>query len=261
MSNDLPVTQPSRTDSAPDALHIGAELRARRRALDLSIEDVNEGTHIRPDFLHAIEALDVERLPSVGYVLGYIRTYANFLGQDGADAVARYKIDSAVPRNLGMRDRPHFVPERRMRLPRGIIPALGVIGFAVMLGVWYGGNTETVASEPTLPTVNALSGEISETQAADPDMITLTATAPSWMQVKNRSGKTLVSRIFVTGERYTAPKGAGYTVSVRDAGAVSFRIGAREYGSLGPTGEPLRDMPLTLADLSGPRATKAELSQ
>ena len=260
LNTDATPESPSETSPA-QPLHIGESLRARRRVLDLSIEDVTEGTHIRPEFLRAIETLDIDRLPSVGYVLGYVRSYANFIGMDGAEAVARYKTDSAVPQNLGMRDRPHFVPKKRIRLPRGIIPALGVIGFAVMLAVWYGGNNQTIASEPVIAPVTTLSGEVSETQAADPDMITLTATAPSWMQVKNRSGKTLVSRIFVTGERYTAPRGAGYTVSVRDAGAVSFRVGARDYGSLGPMGEPLRDMPLTSAAISGPRPTKAELSQ
>jgi len=226
-------------------------LRARRHALDLSIEDVYEGTHLRPEFLRAIEGLDIERLPSIGYVLGYVRSYANFLGLDGANAVARYKADSAVPLKVVMRDTPHFVPESRMRLPRGIIPALGVIGFAMMLGVWYGGNNTSVASEPTLPTLSSLSGEVSETQAIDPDLITLIATAPSWMQVKNKAGKTVVSRIFVTGERYTTPKSAGYTVSVRDAGAISIRVGGNDYGALGVTGESLRDIPLYTASFAG----------
>lgn len=255
------MTQQFSTDSAQDALHIGAELRARRRALDLSVDDIFDGIHLQPDFIRAIETLNIERLPSVGYVLGYVRTYANYLGMDGADAVARYKRDSAVPQNLGMRDRPHFVPKRRMRLPRGIIPALGVIGFAVMLGVWYGGNNETVASEPTVPTVSTLSGQVSETEAANPNLITLTATAPSWIEVKNASGRTLVSRIFVTGERYTAPKSSGYTVSVRDSGAVSLSVGGREYGPLGEAGEPLRDAPLYSPSLAGTRPTKAELTQ
>lgn len=264
------MTQPLNTDATPETvsetsptqpLHIGESLRARRRVLDLSLEDVTDGTHIRPEFLNAIETLDIERLPSVGYVLGYVRTYANFIGMNGADAVARYKVDSAVPQNLGMRDRPHFVPKKRLRLPRGLIPALGVIGFAVMLGVWYGGNNQTIASEPAVTPVSTLSGEVSETPPADPNMITLTATAPSWIQVKTQNGQTLVSRIFVTGERYTAPRGAGYTLSVRDAGAVSFRVGARDYGALGPAGEPLRDMPLTSAALSGPRPVKGELTQ
>lgn len=257
------MIQPLKTDANNRPPHIGESLRARRHALDLSIEDVYEGTHIRPEFLLAIETLDIDSLPSVGYVLGYIRTYANFLGLDGADAVARYKVDSAVPENLGMRSAPHFVPKHRLRLPRGIIPALGVIGFAVMLGVWYGGYNTTVALEPTVPTVSTLSGKVSESEPADPDMITLTATAPSWIEVKNKNGKTLVSRIFVTGERYAAPKGAGYTVSVRDAGAVSYRIGAQDSGALGAQGTPLRDVPLATvhqarAEVS---STQAALSQ
>jgi cytoskeletal protein RodZ len=224
--------------------HIGEILRDRRHELDLSLADVHEGTHLRLEFLRAIEGLDVERLPSVGYVLGYVRCYANYLGLDGAEAVTRFKEDTAVPLKVVMRDSPHFVPEHRLRLPRGIIPALGVIGFAVMLSVWYGGNNTSVASEPTVPTVASLSGTVSESQAVDPNSITLVATAPSWMQVKNKAGKTVISRIFVTGERYTAFKNSGYTVSVRDAGAISIRVGGQDYGALGVTGEQLRDIPL-----------------
>jgi len=99
--------------------HIGTELRDAREALGMSYGDVAELTKIQPQFLEAIENLAKSELPSIGYVLGYVRSYAKTMGMDGASAVARYKVDSEVPENLGMRDRPHFVPQRKIRLPRG----------------------------------------------------------------------------------------------------------------------------------------------
>ena len=63
--------------------HIGAELRDARIARGLSFEQVSEQTKIRPEFLNAIETLAKDDLPSIGYVLGYVRSYAKFLDMDG----------------------------------------------------------------------------------------------------------------------------------------------------------------------------------
>lgn len=223
--------------------HIGTDLRTRREALELSPQDVFDAIHIRADFIEAIESLNADALPSIGYVLGYVRTYAKFLGLNGDEAVARYKIDSQVPENLGMRATPHFVPKKKIKLPRGFVPALGVIGFSIMIGVWYGGNVSTVASEPSITTVTSIDADKTEETVFDPNMITLRANAPSWVQIKDAQGKTLISRIFVTGESYSAPKGSKLSISVRDAGAVDIFVGEVNAGPMGEAGTPVKDLP------------------
>jgi len=74
-------------------------------------------------------------------------------------------------------------------------------------------------------------------------MITVKAIAPSWVQIKDAEGKSIISRVFVSGERYSVPKNSLLTISVRDAGAVELFVGQESRGALGPQGEPLRDMP------------------
>lgn len=224
-------------------MHIGKGLRARREELELDPSDIYNATHIRSDYVEAIETLNIDALPSIGYVLGYVRTYANFLGLNGEDAVARYKVDSQIPENLGMRATPHFVPKKKIKLPRGFVPALGVMGFTIMLGVWYGGNVTTVASEPTIATVNTIDATKTEDTVFDPNMITLRANAPSWVQIKDAQGKTVISRIFVTGESYSAPKGSKLSISVRDAGAVDIIVGQDNAGPMGDAGTPVKDLP------------------
>jgi cytoskeletal protein RodZ len=231
------------TEQDNTIVHIGTELRARREALELSPADIYEATHIRADYVEAIETLNIEALPSIGYVLGYVRTYAKFLGMNGDTAVARYKVDSEVPDNLGRRAIPHFVPKKKIKLPRGFVPALGVIGFVVMIGVWYGGNVSTVASDPAIATVNTIDADKTEETVFDPNMITLRANAPSWVQIKDAQGKTVISRIFVTGESYSAPKGSKLSISVRDAGAVDIYVGQTNAGPMGEAGTPIRDLP------------------
>jgi len=226
-------------------LHIGTELCEARLARGLTPADVAEATRIQAGYITAIETLAKSDLPSIGYVLGYVRTYADFLDMDGARAVARYKIDSEVPENLGLRDRPHFVPRRKIRLPRGFVPATTVMACAGMLAVWYGTQTETQAASISQPDLS-LQSEAAYTglDLSDPNMLTLKANAPSWVQIKDSNGQVIISRIFVTGETWQTPRGSGATISARDGGAIQLYIGEANAGSLGEPGVAFKDVPL-----------------
>lgn len=226
------------------AEHIGERLRARREALELSVSDLSMSTHIRADYITAIERLDQASLPAIGYVLGFVRTYASALGLEGERAVADYKQDIALADGLPLRGSPHFVFQRKIRLPRGFASALSVVAFAAMMGVWYGVQTEAVAEQPVSPTVLPLDVNTPTAPVMAEGLLTLRTTAPSWVQISNAGGDTLVSRIFVTGETWQGPIGGGYTVSVRDAGAVELFQGEQLIGPLGAKGEPLTDIPL-----------------
>ena len=229
---------------APDIRHIGTELRDARQALGLSYKDVSDMTRVKPQFIEAIEALSSTELPSIGYVLGYVRTYAKAMGLDGASAVARYKVDSQVPENLGMRDSPHFVPQRKIRLPKGFFSALTVLAIAGMLTVWYGTQTETRAAIANGPD---LTPSATEPVAAiiDPNMLTVKALAPSWVQIKDASGRVIISRIFVTGEVWQAERGSGASISARDGGAIQVFVGEADTGLLGEQGVAIADVPLS----------------
>jgi len=225
--------------------HIGMRLKNKREALELSIDDVVKMTRIRPDYLRNIEALNVQNLPSIGYVLGFVRTYAKLLGMDADNAVADYKLDVEVPENLGMRNQPHFVPQRKIRLPRGFVPALMTVGFAVMFGVWYGVQTETQAASQGVAEYYAQDTDEITTSLTDSSLVTLRATAPSWLQVKDADGVVLVSRVFVTGETWQGPKENSYHVSVRDAGAIDVFYGEESRGALGQRGEAKENVNIT----------------
>ena len=229
--------------------HIGIELRDARRALGLSYDEMSELTKIQSGFLESIENLAVSELPSIGYVLGYVRTYAKAMGLDGESAVARYKVDSKVPENLGMRDRPHFVPQRIIRMPRGFFPAITVVAIAGMLTIWYGMQTETQAAIPQSPDLTPRVVE-SLTASADPNMVTVKALAPSWVQIKDKNGRIIISRIFVTGETWQTQHGSGVSLSARDGGAIQIFGGKGDAGLLGEQGVAISDV--LLANLVTP---------
>jgi cytoskeletal protein RodZ len=228
--------------------HIGTVLREAREALDLTPQEVSEATHLRVGYIRAIEQLNSEALPTLGYALGYVRTYAKFLGLDADNVVKRYKADIEAPEDIRVRSGPRFVPTHSIKLPRAFVPALGVVGFAVMLGVWYGSANSIQAASPTAfnaPVVESLtdSGAAKAEKTIDPNLVTLRANAPSWVQIKDGRGKTVISRIFVTGETYSALRGSDLKFSVRDAGAVDVFIGEDNLGALGEAGQPLKNVP------------------
>lgn len=209
----------------------------------MSYADVAELIKIKPAFIEAIENLAKSELPSIGYVLGYVRSYANAMGMDGASAVARYKIDSEVPENLGMRDRPHFVPQRKVRLPRGFLPAMTVVAVAGMLTVWYGTQTEIQAATPNGPDLTPRTVK-TQTIVDDENMVTIKVLAPSWLQIKDKTGQVIVSRVFVTGETWQIERGSGAFLSARDGGAIQIYVGRGNAGLLGEQGVAVANVPL-----------------
>ena len=232
------------TETTQSAPAIGARLRAQRTALRWSVDEAAAKTGIRADYLTAIERGRTDTLPTVGYVLGYVRTYARALGLDPDACVRDYKRELAGSVKPGTRGVPHFVPTRSLRLPRGSVPALGVLAAVVMLGAWYGVQLDTVAAPaPNAPVVMGVD-EVDSSETVSDSVVTLQATAPSWVSIRNARDQLVVNRVFVTGEQWQAERGQAFTVSVRDGGAVELHVGTRTLGPLGKPGTPVADFQL-----------------
>ena len=226
--------------------NLGASLTARRENYGLSVSDMSDVTNIRPEFITAIERLDQDALPAIGYTLGYVRTYAKALGMDANIAVKQFKADAALSQ-MPLRDAPHVIFRRHWRLPRGFVSALTVVSATAAIGLWYGAQSEAIATpQPVIdiaPQYTALAPAIPVMQEG---LYTLRATAPSWIQIRDAQGSIEVNRIFVTGETWQGETQGGFSVSVRDAGAVDLYNGETLLGTLGEAGVPLEGFTLSL---------------
>ena len=101
-------------------LEIGRTLARARAERGLSLWQVEEATKIRARYLHDLERENFDVLPAV-YVLGSLKTYADFLGLDGEALVRGLKNRQAPP--LEERDP---IPEEPPRAERGgFLAALG----------------------------------------------------------------------------------------------------------------------------------------
>jgi cytoskeletal protein RodZ len=106
---------------------IGEALRTVREYRGLSLNELADATRVRATYLAAIESMQLEKLPSRPFTIGYIRAYAKALGLDGEAAVQRFRAETPAP-------------EDGLRAPVGVIeggdPRLAAIavGAALIIG-------------------------------------------------------------------------------------------------------------------------------
>lgn len=65
---------------------VGSFLKATRENLKISVNKVSEDTKIRSEWVNILESGSYDNLPGKVYAIGFVRTYAEYLGLN-ADAV------------------------------------------------------------------------------------------------------------------------------------------------------------------------------
>jgi cytoskeleton protein RodZ len=79
---------------------IGQQLRQARKSRLLTLEEVSQTTHMRIRYLQALEADDIDSIPSIAQARGFLRSYANFLGLEAdslLNSLAGASVDLAAP--------------------------------------------------------------------------------------------------------------------------------------------------------------------
>lgn len=120
---------------------IGQALRAVREHQRLTLDELAETTRVRAAYLEAIENLQLQKLPSRPFTIGYVRAYAQALGLDAEAAVERFKADEPVLDEplrapLGVMD------ERDPRLSFIFIAGLVIVAAIVLWNLAQRGMTE-----------------------------------------------------------------------------------------------------------------------
>ena len=130
---------------------VGASLRQAREASGRDLGQVSAALRIRQDYLRAIEAGDYTELPASAYAIGFIRSYAGYLGLDGDALVRRFKRE-----NEGQHLAPDLempLPASEHKVPRGLVMGLVIVTLCGY-GIWHyrssedQGRAERVAAVP-----------------------------------------------------------------------------------------------------------------
>lgn len=114
---------------------VGQDLRAGRLRLGEDLATVGRALKIRKDHLEALEEDRFEALPGRTYAIGFVRSYADYLGLDPVEAVERFKNEIA-----GRDDKPKVPvleePQQERRMPEGWIIIGAVLVVAIAFGAW-----------------------------------------------------------------------------------------------------------------------------
>lgn len=110
---------------------IGTILKSSRLKQKKSMEEISSELCIRKIYLTALEEGDTETLPPIPYGIGYVRTYARYLGLNPERAVKLYKASSVVEEQNVEEE---VIPEVNKGGNRHIIA--GILAIALLYGCW-----------------------------------------------------------------------------------------------------------------------------
>jgi cytoskeleton protein RodZ len=112
---------------------VGAQLRQARLERGEDLNDVAQHLRIKSSYLFGIEQGDLSAMPGRPYALGFLRTYADYLGFDGEDLITRIK---STVENLTDRTSLRL----RAPMPENRLPATPIvmISLAVVAGIYIG---------------------------------------------------------------------------------------------------------------------------
>src|SRR5215470_2732028 len=144
---------------------VGKLLRQARQGFGLELGEIAAALRIKASHLQAIEDGNYDEVPGQSYAIGFIRTYAEYLGLDGPEMVRRFKQETE---GQGLKHDLSFpMPVRERRVPSSSILLGAVIIAFCGYGIWYHGSsddqgrTERTAAVPSTllapPTESAIS--------------------------------------------------------------------------------------------------------
>jgi hypothetical protein len=238
---------------------IGERLQQAREAKGLSLEDIASQTRIPIRHLQHIEREEWDALPAITYCVGFVRSYGNIVGLDGAD-LGRELRD----RLGGTRSRapaaeyyqpadPARVPPRSLALIAGGL----IVVLIVLYAIWRsslddsepapGAVATTETTAPAAPPRAAPARPQPQAVAGQP--VTLVATEEVWLRISD-GGTSLFQGILAPGQRFQIPPTAQRPL-LRTGRPQVLRatIGAQDIGPLEPAERTVSDVSLRPEDL------------
>ncbi len=260
MRRDLPVEELEQMAN----VEIGEALRCTRLHYGKTIPDIEKALRIRASQIDAIECGDVERLPGRVYAIGFVRSYAEYLGLDGAQVVQLFKaqyMDGPDKQSLSF---PMSVAETKT-------PAIWLVVFCLLLasGVLVYFNERSALDRSSVlqvdPVPDSLQSHVerdvmvpvmdnlfpseddgvSDSQDIDvSEGVVLKFTGSSWAEIKKADNQVLISQVFEQGDVYAVPQEEGLVLSLGNAVNVDIQVNGTLLKPLGGVGDVRRNISL-----------------
>lgn len=243
------------------AIGIGSTLREARNSRKIELAEVEASTKIRVRYLLAIENEEWGALPGGIYTRGFIRSYAAYLGLDGARLADEYqrnvespaaaRTPSAEPLNTGTR-------QGAIARVSGPVWAAGVslvlVALLIAIGLLSNGDGGSPAPAPVMKVgPEKQQGSQGKPYGQRPGLtVVLVAKAEIWVCLLGKEGEPLVDgRVLEAGAKEGPFNSDSFTVSLGN-GEIAMRIDGRPADipatpspvgyEIGPKGE-LEELP------------------
>ncbi|MGZ8310442.1 MAG: helix-turn-helix domain-containing protein [Allosphingosinicella sp.] len=247
---------------------VGERLQQAREAKGLSLEDLASQTRIPVRHLQHIEKGEWDALPAITYCVGFVRSYANVVGLDGA------VLGREVRENLGgIRPRapvaeyyqpadPARVPPRSLAIIVGLLIVVLIGGYLIWRGTLDGEDSSTAVTVP-VPEAQAPTTQprpaAPQPQVMAGQPVALVASEEVWVRIDDAAGGTsLYQGTLASGQRFEVPAAAQRPV-IRTARPQVLRIlvGNRDLGPIEPVERTVSNLSLRAEDLAARVQTPA----
>jgi len=159
--------------SQGDGPHVGAQLFAARTAGGHALEDIAAALNIRAEHLRALEEGWWDELPSQAYALGFLKSYARFLGLNTAEMVARYRAENGHMESDVVAPCRRFSPQpiEESRIPKTPIAVMSAfLALAGYCGWYFMEGSQYIAAD-SASAIPAHLAALAATDGAAPDAV------------------------------------------------------------------------------------------
>lgn len=194
------VSEPAPEIAVPQALEgekVADTLIRARQQYGQDLRSIAQVLCIRYSYLDAIERANYENLPGATYAVGFVRTYAEFLGLDGDSIVERFKNEV---QGLDGQTKLHFpTPAPEGKMPGGAVFLVAALLFAGAYGVWfYLSNKGETISDLVSPVPERLQELVTEEPTAEAPAAAVASVSPATAETETTapaatSGSTTAS--------------------------------------------------------------------
>lgn len=121
-------------DEAVEKTALGQILKKAREKRKLSIDEIARKLHIRASFLEALETGHYYVFPGLAYGVGFLRTYAEFLGLDSKELILKFHAETSEIKSEPM-EMP--IPQNHNLMPSFRTILMSIIVLLIAYLVWY----------------------------------------------------------------------------------------------------------------------------
>jgi len=131
---------------------VGQDLRAARLRRGDDLATVSRALKIRKDHLEALEEDRLDALPGRTYAIGFVRSYADYLGLDAVQSVERFKAEIAGRSDHSTPQVQVIDEDEHRKLPQGWKIIAGVVIVLLIYGAYHlVVSADQMLSQPTTP--------------------------------------------------------------------------------------------------------------